>query len=581
MEKENYSKGIIFKWINKDEILNKYQNKGRSKSLQKHIDKLHADYIATRPGTSMENNLHGMFGYFIENNSISDVEELDLKDIKKYIGEICDQNIDVFKTVVSFNEDDCLKYKLLTRKDFKSIVEENIKSIAEAANIPYSSFEWCASYHSKNPNQHVHILFWDKEQFKNRLKKPFINYKEIRKAFAKSLYKEELQGLYDVKNVSKKEISTFSKKELSAYKQMLKEKYQNKDLEINFVDTDIEEKFLEEKINHLEVGQSLFIYNKSDPSEFSEITKTNYKYNEKFYKNVIEKDNIKTEFKNYGMKAILYKDNSFSDTVCFLSNFENIDICYSKDEMEKIIHEHNKLEIDLEIILKEIIPEELPEKILSNKFREKSLEVISNQIMNLENIIRTENKNALGSNKITYRYDVQQEKVKRYIDDISKLILNTSKDCRNAFNSYINSEMKINKILGEITNKKQFDEVKKKAKSFMYNKIGNQILKFLKEIKSEEYQRKQQEYLDRKMNYELQKHEKELNSKDYELKKEKYLMEKQEANVKNFINNIASILENERISSMATLGRYRKNLSKQAKKELFLKNRNKRNRLGS
>lgn len=51
MEVDRFKGGIIFKWLNKEEIYNKYNGKGRIQNLQAYIDKLHVDYIANRSGT--------------------------------------------------------------------------------------------------------------------------------------------------------------------------------------------------------------------------------------------------------------------------------------------------------------------------------------------------------------------------------------------------------------------------------------------------------------------------------------------------------------------------------------------------
>lgn len=51
LEVDRFKGGIIFKWLNKEEIYNKYNGKGRIQNLQAYIDKLHVDYIATRSGT--------------------------------------------------------------------------------------------------------------------------------------------------------------------------------------------------------------------------------------------------------------------------------------------------------------------------------------------------------------------------------------------------------------------------------------------------------------------------------------------------------------------------------------------------
>ena len=97
---------------------------------------------------------------------------------------------------------------------------------------------------------------------------------------------------------------------------------------------------------------------------------------------------------------------------------------------------------------------------------------------------------ALNKDKITFRYDLQQPKVKKEIDRITVLILNTSKDCKLQFNNYISSSLDIARLLSDIENKTDYERVKQVAKDEVYNKIGNQILSFLKESMNEDYKEK-------------------------------------------------------------------------------------------
>ena len=62
MNIDRYKGGVIFKWINKNEIYAKYNGKGKSQNLQAHIDKMHTDYIATRSGVDTGFETHGLFG---------------------------------------------------------------------------------------------------------------------------------------------------------------------------------------------------------------------------------------------------------------------------------------------------------------------------------------------------------------------------------------------------------------------------------------------------------------------------------------------------------------------------------------
>ena len=159
-----------------------------------------------------------------------------------------------------------------------------------------------------------------------------------------------------------------------------------------------------------------------------------------------------------------------------------------------------------------------------------------------------------------------------YINELSKLILNTSEDCRNEFDEYINTSINVSRIIADINNKKDYEKVKRIAESEMLNKIGNQILQFIKEVSFEEYFKRKQEYLDNRIKYEESQGIKKANE-------ELYIKRMENKNVRKIINDIFQILTEENISHNAYYNRIKnsKNLSKQAKREIYLKNRMKGN----
>ena len=84
----------------------------------------------------------------------------------------------------------------------------------------------------------------------------------------------------------------------------------------------------------------------------------------------------------------------------------------------------------------------------------------------------------------------QSPEIKMYINELSKLILNTSEDCRNEFDEYIKTSINVSRIIADINNKNDYERVRKIAENEMFTKIGNQILQFIKEVNFDEYIRK-------------------------------------------------------------------------------------------
>lgn len=542
MDKDRFSDGVFFKWLNQKEIYKKYDNKGRSKRIQAYLDELHEDYIATRPGTDYGEDFHGLFGYINENPN---VEKMELEDIKKYVANKTLNDVDIYKTVISLSESDAIQYGYTTKEAWKDLLLERVKEIGREFGIKSENLEWTASYHSKKNNPHCHLLLWNKNQHLVLQKKPFVRYKRIRKALSKSVFKLKLKSLYDIKNVSKKQIANLTNEELQKYKEDLKEFYENPDIQLRIIDTDEQEKVILDNLKELELDKCIYICDIEEPNNFTEIKKI---------------DIDKFEFKNCGEQSILYRQNSFLDTAEFLANFSNLKVFNNKKDLENYIEQKNKEHIDIENNLKEIMPDIFGIPVLSNKFREQNFDIILNKI--------TELKSKSNNFENGYKYKYQTPEIKMYIDELSKLILNTSEDCRNEFDEYIQTSINVSRIIADINNKKDYEKVKRIAENEMFNKIGNQILQFVKEVSFEEYIRKKQEWENNRIKYEenqgIKKANEELSIKRMESK-----------NARKMITDIFQMLSEENISHNAYYNRIKNssNLSKQAKREIYLKNR--------
>lgn len=546
MDKDRFSDGVFFKWLNQKEIYKKYDNKGRSRRIQAYLDELHEDYIATRPGTDFGENFHGLFGYINEN---SNVEKMELSDIKKYVASKTLNGVDIYKTVISLSESDAIQYGYTTKEAWKDLLLEKVQEIGREFDIKPENLEWTASYHSKKSNPHCHLLFWNKNQHLELQKKPFVRYKRIRKTLSKSIFKQKLKSLYDIKNVSKKEIANLTNEELLKYKEDLKEFYENPDITLRIIDTDEQEKVIIDNLKNLKLDKYIYICDIENPNNFAEIRKI---------------DTAKYEFKNCGEQSILYRKNSFLDTAEFLANFSNLKVFNYKKDLEKYIEQKNNEHIDIENNLREIMPDIFGIPVLSNKFKEQNFDIILNKI--------TELKSKSNNFENGYKYKYQNPEIKMYINELSKLILNTSEDCRNEFDEYIQTSINVSRIIADINNKKEYEKVKRIAENEMFTKIGNQILQFVKEVGFEEYIRKREEWENKKIQFEENQGIKKANE-------DLFIKRLESQNARKMITDIFQMLSEENISHNAYYNRIRNNnnLSKQAKREIYLKNRMKGN----
>lgn len=546
MDKDRFSDGVFFKWLNQKEIYKKYDNKGRSRRIQAYLDELHEDYIATRPGTDFGENFHGLFGYINEN---SNVEKMELSDIKKYVASKTLNGVDIYKTVISLSESDAIQYGYTTKEAWKDLLLEKVQEIGREFDIKPENLEWTASYHSKKSNPHCHLLFWNKNHHLELQKKPFVRYKRIRKTLSKSIFKQKLKSLYDIKNVSKKEIANLTNEELLKYKEDLKEFYENPDITLRIIDTDEQEKVIIDNLKNLKLDKYIYICDIENPNNFAEIRKI---------------DTAKYEFKNCGEQSILYRKNSFLDTAEFLANFSNLKVFNYKKDLEKYIEQKNNEHIDIENNLREIMPDIFGIPVLSNKFKEQNFDIILNKI--------TELKSKSNNFENGYKYKYQNPEIKMYINELSKLILNTSEDCRNEFDEYIQTSINVSRIIADINNKKEYEKVKRIAENEMFTKIGNQILQFVKEVGFEEYIRKREEWENKKIQFAENQGIKKANE-------DLFIKRLESQNARKMITDIFQMLSEENISHNAYYNRIRNNnnLSKQAKREIYLKNRMKGN----
>ena len=546
MDKDRFSDGVFFKWLNQKEIYKKYDNKGRSRRIQAYLDELHEDYIATRPGTDFGENFHGLFGYINEN---SNVEKMELSDIKKYVASKTLNGVDIYKTVISLSESDAIQYGYTTKEAWKDLLLEKVQEIGREFDIKPENLEWTASYHSKKSNPHCHLLLWNKNQHLELQKKPFVRYKRIRKTLSKSIFKQKLKSLYDIKNVSKKEIANLTNEELLKYKEDLKEFYENPDITLRIIDTDEQEKVIIDNLKNLKLDKCIYICDIENPNNFAEIRKI---------------DTAKYEFKNCGEQSILYRKNSFLDTAEFLANFSNLKVFNYKKDLEKYIEQKNNEHIDIENKLREIMPDIFGIPVLSNKFKEQNFDIILNKI--------TELKSKSNNFENGYKYKYQNPEIKMYINELSKLILNTSEDCRNEFDEYIQTSINVSRIIADINNKKEYEKVKRIAENEMFTKIGNQILQFVKEVGFEEYIRKREEWENKKIQFAENQGIKKANE-------DLFIKRLESQNARKMITDIFQMLSEENISHNAYYNRIRNNnnLSKQAKREIYLKNRMKGN----
>ena len=542
MNIDRYKGGVIFKWINKNEIYAKYNGKGKSQNLQAHIDKMHTDYIATRSGVDTGFETHGLFGNILDTD---EVEMLELGTIKKHIQNISKKNIDVFKTVISLKNEDAMEYGYFNKKSWKEMLEERMPEIARAFKIPLNDLEWVAAFHAKKDKPHCHLIVWNKNQDMSVQRKPFVNYKQIRSAVAKSVFKEELKAIYEIKDVSKSLLGKMSKNEVDTYKEDLKKLYQNEDLMLKAVNTENTQNFVNKALEDMKKDDVIYISNNSDPENYTQIKKL---------------DNEKFEFKNIGEKALLYKDDTYLEAVTFLSKFSNLKVMKNEDELNEFIQNKKEEFKNVEDELKEIMPSLFSTPIISSNIKQENIEQIINKMAKLEEVSK--------SFKRGFIYKYQEPESKRILNEITMLLVNSNKDCKNEFNRYVDTCVKIDKMLQKVDTYKDYEKIKNQARNEMIKKIGNQILKSIKETKTEEYERKSAEWKEKREYWNYKTKEFEEKQGEYEARQILYENQLRESNIRQLIQETYKLLSEESMSKFQRFKRATRTFGDLSKREI-------------
>lgn len=542
MEIDRYKGGVIFKWLNKNEIYAKYNGNGRPQNLQAHIDKLHTDYIATRSGVDTGFEIHGLFGNIDDNDEI---ELLELDTIKKYVQEISKKNIDIFKTVITLKHEDAMEHGYYNKQAWKELLDEKMPEIARAFKIPLNDLEWVAAFHAKKERPHCHLVVWNKNQDMSVKRKPFINFKQIKSAVAKGVFKEELKAIYEIKDLSKTLMGKLSKNEIDIYKEKLKEMYQNEDLLLNAVDTENTQNFVNKALEDMKRDDIIYIANNSDPENYTQIKKLN---DEKF------------EFKNVGEKAVLYKDDTYLEAVTFLSKFSNLKVMKSENELKQFIQNRKEEFENIEGELKEIMPSIFNTPIISSNIKQENIEQIINKMAKLEEVSK--------SFKRGFIYKYQEPESKRILNEITILLVNSNKDCKNEFNRYVDTCVKIDKMLQKVDTYKEYEKIKNQARSEMIKKIGNQILKSIKETKTEEYKRKAAEWKEKREYWNFKNKEFEEKQAEFETRQQLYENQLLESNIRHLIQETYNLLSEENISKIQRFKRATRTFGDLSKREI-------------
>lgn len=166
---------------------------------------LHIGYIAMRPRSMKnEDGVHGLFGYLSPHEPC---DKMSWQETAKYMRQLSKQNVNIFRSIISFSRADADELGLITQKDWRDYAEQHIHILAEKNGIDFSKLGWCGAYHNEGGHPHLHIAFWDKAQ---KVQKNYVPPKvgnDIRIALIKSTFADKIYAFYEQKKLAKKNIA--------------------------------------------------------------------------------------------------------------------------------------------------------------------------------------------------------------------------------------------------------------------------------------------------------------------------------------------------------------------------------------
>ena len=156
------------------------------------------EYAAERPGV-VKVGEHGLF---------SASKNVDLEQAKK---ELSNHQGNIYTHVLSLRREDADRLGFDSQEPWRNLILSKIDVIAKAHNIELANLHWYGAMHNTGHHPHVHLFVYadDAAPQKPRLDKNGI--KQIKSAFAKDIFREEMHNTYVNKTDYRNELNKQSK----------------------------------------------------------------------------------------------------------------------------------------------------------------------------------------------------------------------------------------------------------------------------------------------------------------------------------------------------------------------------------
>ena len=137
----------------------------------------YASYIGERRGS------HGMFS--------DEGEEINLSKIS---AEIDNHNGNVWGFIISLKREDADRLGYNTAEQWMNLIRSHRNDIAKEMNIAPENLRWCAAYHNKEENPHVHMMIWSANPREPYLSEVGIH--NIKQTLATDIFRQDNISIY-------------------------------------------------------------------------------------------------------------------------------------------------------------------------------------------------------------------------------------------------------------------------------------------------------------------------------------------------------------------------------------------------
>ena len=167
----------------------------------------YAKYMATRPGAVQVRDS----GLFSDGNDPIDLDSV-MKELKEYRG-------NVYMPIISLRPEDSIGYGYDNPEAWHKLIEDHRNEIAREFRIPPDHFKWVGAYHHAvnedgYVHNHIHMIIWSTNP--NDGWQSTMTGNNIRAILAKDIFANELQDIYEEKNVARNAIKEEAGQRLNA-----------------------------------------------------------------------------------------------------------------------------------------------------------------------------------------------------------------------------------------------------------------------------------------------------------------------------------------------------------------------------